>query len=139
MLSRRAFAGCAICGIGFGVAGIGGAAAQNAPAQTAGVTRKILSTTELPDGKYVAVQVEAEIGAGATVARHTHPGIESAFVLEGSGELIVDGRPNAALGPAGHFQVPAETPHSLKNGDKPMRLAITYTVEKGKPLASPAA
>ena len=29
-------------------------------------------------------------------------------------------------------------PHSGKNGDKPTVLAVTYVVEKGKPLASPA-
>jgi hypothetical protein len=35
--------------------------------------------------------------------------------------------------------VPAETPHAGgKNGDKMTKLAITYVVEKGKPLASPA-
>ena len=37
------------------------------------------------------------------------------------------------------FQVPPETPHAGgKNGDKTTKIAITYVVEKGKPLASPA-
>ena len=36
------------------------------------------------------------------------------------------------------FQVPTRVPHGGKNGDKPTILAVTYVVEKGKPLASPA-
>jgi len=36
------------------------------------------------------------------------------------------------------FQVPPETPHAgVKNGGKKTRLAITYVVEKGKPLVTP--
>ena len=137
MLSRRGFVSCALCAIGTGFFA-SDAAAQTAPAATSGVTRKVLSTTELPDGKFVAIQVSAEIAPGATVARHTHPGIESAFVLDGEGELLVDGRPAQALRASDSFQIPVATPHSLRNADKPMRLAITYTVEKDKPLASPA-
>ena len=33
---------------------------------------------------------------------------------------------------------PRGVPHGGKNGDKPTILAITYVVEKGKPLVSPA-
>jgi quercetin dioxygenase-like cupin family protein len=137
MLSRRLFVNCALCAIAPGFAATA-VQAQGQPAQTSGVTRKILSTTELPDGKYVTVQVSAEITAGATVARHTHPGIESAFVLDGEGELMIDGTPNAMLKAGDAFQVPPSAPHSLKNGSKPMKLSIVYTVEKGKPLATPA-
>jgi quercetin dioxygenase-like cupin family protein len=36
------------------------------------------------------------------------------------------------------FQVPANTPHSAKNGAAKTILSSTYIVEKGKPLASPA-
>jgi len=37
------------------------------------------------------------------------------------------------------FQIPPETPHAGgKPGDKTTRIAITYVVEKGKPLVSPA-
>ena len=137
MLSRRGFVNCVLCAISAGFAATE-VSAQSAPAATSGVTRKILSTTELPGGQFVAVQVSAEIAPGATVARHTHPGVESAFILEGEGELLIDGRANQALKANDSFQVPPATPHSLKNSGQPMKLAITYTVEKDKPLASPA-
>ncbi len=137
MLSRRVFVKCALCAMtpGFAATAV---QAESQPAQTGGVTRTILSTTELPDGKYVTIQVAAEITPGATVARHTHPGIESAFVMDGEGELMVDGKPNAMLKAGDNFQVPPSAPHSLKNGGRPLKLSIVYTVEKGKPLASPA-
>jgi quercetin dioxygenase-like cupin family protein len=73
-----------------------------------------------------------------TIARHTHPGIESSYVLEGGFELPVQGQPTRMLKAGDGFQIPPETPHAGgKPGDKKSRLATTYVVEKGKPLASP--
>jgi quercetin dioxygenase-like cupin family protein len=69
------------------------------------------------------------------VARHTHPGIESSYVLEGEISLEVQGHPARTFKVGDGFQV---TPHGGKNGDKKTRLAINYIVEKDKPLASPA-
>jgi quercetin dioxygenase-like cupin family protein len=140
MLSRRGFAGvvsCAICAIA-GYAATE-ASAQNAPpAATPGVKRKILSQTDGPMPGYVTIIVEAEIEAGVVVGRHTHPGIESGYVIEGGFELPIEGQPAKVLKPGDGFQVPANTPHAGgKSGDKLTRLTSTYVVEKGKPLASP--
>ena len=141
MLTRRGFAGfasCAICAVTEFIAT--DASAQGAPpAATPGVTRKILSQFDGPVPGYVTMSVEAEIEAGATVARHTHPGIESGYVIEGGLELPIDGQPTRALKPGDAFLVPAGTPHAGgKSGDKKTRIALTYVVEKDKPLASPA-
>ena len=141
MLTRRDFAGvasCAICGLSGLITTE--AAAQNTPAATTpGVTRKILSQIDGPMPGYVTINVEAEIDPGVTVARHTHPGIESGYVLEGGFDLPIQGQPTRTLKPGDGFQVPPETPHAgSKNGDKKSRIAVTYVVEKGKPLASPA-
>lgn len=142
MLTRRGFAGlasCVVCGLTGLIAT--DASAQGAPTGTTtpGVTRKILSQTEGPVPGYVTLNVEAEIEPGAMVARHTHPGIESGYVLEGGLDLPIQGQPTRTLKPGDGFQVPPETPHAgSKNGDKTTRIAITYVVEKGKPLASPA-
>jgi quercetin dioxygenase-like cupin family protein len=87
---------------------------------------------------YVTINQEVEIDAGVTIARHTHPGIESSYVLEGGFELPVQGQPTRMLKAGDGFQIPPETPHAGgKPGDKKSRLATTYVVEKGKPLASP--
>jgi quercetin dioxygenase-like cupin family protein len=141
MLTRRGFAGfasCALCAI-TGFAATDASAQTTPPATTPGVTRKILSQTDGPVPGYVTIIVEAEIEAGVTVARHTHPGIESAYILEGGLELPVEGQPTRMMKPGDGFVIPAGTPHAGgKNGDKKTRIASTYVVEKGKPLASPA-
>jgi quercetin dioxygenase-like cupin family protein len=141
MLTRRGFAGfasCALCGIGEFVATA--ASAQGAPpAATGGVTRKILSELDGPVPGYVTLLVEATIEAGTPVGRHTHPGIESAYVLEGGFELPIEGQSTRMLKPGDGFHVPAGTPHAGgKPGTAKSRILITYVVEKGKPLASPA-
>jgi quercetin dioxygenase-like cupin family protein len=87
----------------------------------------------------VTVNVEVEIEAGAVIARHTHPGIESGYIIEGSLELPIEGQTTKTLQAGDGFQVPVGAPHAGgKSSDKKTRIAITYVVEKGKPLASPA-
>jgi quercetin dioxygenase-like cupin family protein len=133
MLSRRKFAACALCA----VAGFVATAVGEANAQTpAGIKRTILSKTDMPDGKYVALLVAVEIDAGVAVPRHTHPGVESAYCLDGSAELSIKGQPDRMVKAGDSFQVPTETVHSAKIGDKPFKLVVTYTVEKDKPLAT---
>jgi len=103
------------------------------------VTRKILSQIDGPASGYVTLLVEAEIEAGVAVGRHTHPGVESAYVLEGGFELPIEGQPTRTLKPGDGFQIPPVTPHAGgKPGSAKSRILITYIVEKGKPLASPA-
>jgi quercetin dioxygenase-like cupin family protein len=141
MLTRRGFAGfasCALCGITEFVATE--ASAQGAPpAASGGVTRKILSKTDGPAPGYETLLVEATIEAGVSVGRHTHPGIESAYFLEGGFELPIQGQATKMMKPGDAVQIPPETPHAGgKPGEARTRLIITYVVEKGKPLASPA-
>lgn len=137
MLNRRLLVGCALCSLGGLVASAAAAEAQPAAA-TGGIKRKILQQTDGPTPGYVTVIVEAEIAPHAMVARHTHPGIESGYIIGGSGELMVDGMPNRKVKAGDAFQIPVERPHSLKNGGKATKVTSTYIVEKGKPLASPA-
>ena len=131
MLTRRAFAACALCAVtGFIATGV--------DAQTTGVKRTILSQVDGPTEGYVTISVRAEIEAGALVARHTHPGVESSYVIEGAFELAVDGAATRTYQSGESFQVPSGVVHSGKNGAMRAVLAGTYIVEKGKPLASPA-
>src|ERR1700682_2384518 len=140
-LTRRDFAGfasCAICAV-TGFVATDASAQGTPPAATPGVTRKILSQTDGPTPGYVTIIVEAEIEAGVTVAGHPPPGIESAYVIEGGLELPIEGQPTRALKPGDGFVVPPNTPHAGgKNGDKKTKIASTYVVEEGKPLAPPA-
>jgi quercetin dioxygenase-like cupin family protein len=133
MLTRRGFATCALCAVtGFLATG---AEAQNAPA---GLKRTIITRIDGPMEGYETVNVRADLDAGAVVPRHTHPGIESSYVVEGGLELTVDGEGTRTLKAGDGFQIPTRVPHSAKNGDSAAIIATTYVVEKGKPLASPA-
>ena len=136
MLTRRRFGACALCAA-FGLAATA-ANAQSAPGATGGVSRTILQRIEYPGDKYVTILVTAEIGPGAIVARHTHPGVESAYIMEGEGTLLVKGQPDRVVKATDSFQIPPDTPHGLRNGPTRMRIAGSYVVEKDKPLASPA-
>jgi quercetin dioxygenase-like cupin family protein len=131
MLTRRVFVACAFCAAG-------GFMATAVEAQTPGLKRTLIKQTDGPMDGYVTVEMKVEIEPGAAVARHTHPGIESSYVVEGSVELSVDGEATRALAAGDGFQVPTGVPHSAKNGLAKTILAGTYVVEKGKPLASPA-
>ena len=71
MLTRRAFAACALCAAGGFLAT--GVEAENAPA---GLKRTLLKQTDGPMEGYVTVEMKIEIEPDAMVARHTHPGIE---------------------------------------------------------------
>jgi len=141
MLTRRGFAGfasCALCGITEFVATAASAQGTPPPA-SGGVTRKILSQSDGPTPGYVTLLVEATIEANVAVGRHTHPGIESAYVLEGGFELPVQGQATRMLKVGDGFQIPADTPHAGgKPGTAKSRILITYVVLKDKPLASPA-
>ena len=88
---------------------------------------------------YVTLIVDIEIEPGVTIGRHTHPGIESAYMLDGGFDLPIEGQPTVAFKPGMGVVVPPNTPHAGgKNGDKKTHIVSTYIVEKGKPLASPA-
>jgi quercetin dioxygenase-like cupin family protein len=132
MLNRRGFVSCAVCAAIGLVATSGETQAQGTP----GVKRNIIQKTEFPGDKYVCILVTAEIDANTVVARHTHPGVESTVVIAGGGTLFEKGQADRVIKAGDGFQIPAETPHALRNGPETTRLAVTYIVEKDKPLAT---
>jgi len=132
MLKRRGIVSCAICAAT-------GLIATKVDAQApAGLTRTLLQKTEYPGDKHVCILMTVEIEANFLVARHTHPGVESSFLIAGGGTLSVKGEPDRVVKAGEGFQIPPEVPHKLQNGPIPSKLAITYIVEKDKPLATPA-
>jgi quercetin dioxygenase-like cupin family protein len=142
MMTRRQFTGVATCAI-CAAAGLipVDASAQGTPsgAATGGLKRKFLSQMDGPTPGYVTIVAEVEIEPGVIVARHTHPGIESGYVVAGVLDLPIEGMPTRSLKPGDAFQVPVGRPHAgAKNGPHKTIVVSTYVVEKGKPLASPA-
>jgi len=131
MLTRRGFAACALCAAA-------GFVAAGAEAQTPGLRRILMKRTDGPVEGYETLEMRVEFDPGVVVPRHTHPGVESGYVLEGGVELTIEGESPLALKAGEAFQVPTGKPHAARNGDVKTVLADTYIVEKGKPLASPA-
>ncbi|HKQ27390.1 MAG TPA: cupin domain-containing protein [Burkholderiales bacterium] len=108
-------------------------------AQQPGFTRKMLQDQTMSISDRHAVQVLAEFIPGGAAGRHTHPGEELGYILEGTLQLEVDGQPPRTLKAGEVFFIPAGTVHDGKNvGSGPAKVLATYVVEKGKPVASPA-
>jgi len=139
MLTRRFFAQCALCAIGGFAATEVNAQGAAPAAATNGVSRVIVQRSDGPAPGFETILVTAEIAAGAKVARHTHPGIESSYLLTGGGELLVDGQAARTVKPGDTYLIATGAIHALNNGAAVSTVSTTYIVEKGKPLASPAA
>lgn len=138
MLSRRGFVGFASCAI-CAVTGFEAVEVSAQQASSGGPTRKLLSQVDGPVPGYMTMVFEATIPPGSKLPRHTHPGVESTYLLAGSLQMPVDGQLTRDLTAGDAFQVPATTPHGGGVATtEQTRLLITYIVEKDKPLTSPA-
>ena len=102
------------------------------------IKRTPLQKFDVPGTNYEAVIGIAEIAPNVNVGRHTHPGPESGYVLEGEFTLLVDGQPLLPLKAGDSYKVPSGAIHDARSGEKGAKVIATYVVEKGKPLASPA-
>ena len=121
-----------------GVAALAGVwATGSLKAQQPGFKRVELQKHDLGVPGREVVQARAEFEPGAAIGKHTHPGEEFGYLLEGAIELEVAGKPNARLKAGDTFFVPPETIHAAKNvGSGPAKVLATYVVEKGKPLST---
>lgn len=107
------------------------------PAAAQGIKRTPLQDVKYPAGHHI-VTVIAEIPANQLAGRHTHPGVDTGYVLDGEATLLVEGKPDQTLKPGDSYAVPAGVPHDVKTGDKGLKLMAVYVVEDGKPVATPA-
>lgn len=103
-------------------------------AQQSGIRRTNLQQHDLQAEGYETIQARIDFEPGTSFARHSHPGEEVIYVLEGEFEYEVDGMPVRAKAGEVLF-IPAGKVHAAKNAGngKAVELA-TYIVEKGKPL-----
>ena len=104
-------------------------------AQQLGVTRNDLQRHDLSTPGREAIQTIVSIAQGVTAPRHSHPGEEVIYVLEGVLEYQLDGQPPVTLKAGDVLFIPAGVVHSAKNvGSGNGAELATYIVEKGKPL-----
>ena len=113
------------------------ACAGTAIAQQGGIKRTPLQKVEFPAG-FNTVTAIAEVPAGGASGRHSHPGAETGYVMEGELELVIDGKPPLKLKAGESYQIPEGVVHDAKAGDKPFKVLAVYIVKAGDPLAKPA-
>jgi quercetin dioxygenase-like cupin family protein len=112
------------------------AMASTAMAQT---NRTELKRADLTGTDKEIIIAILEVPPGASIARHTHPGEEAVYVLEGATLQFPDGK--EVTRPAGQAGVNVrDVPHAGYKviGDKTLKLLTVHIVDKGKPMTVPA-
>jgi quercetin dioxygenase-like cupin family protein len=101
----------------------------------AGTIRTDLQRHDLGIPGREMLQARVDFAPGASFPRHTHPGEEIIYVLAGTLEYEVAGKP-VTLKAGDVLFVPSGTVHAARNvGTGPAAELATYIVEKGKPLS----
>lgn len=101
--------------------------------------KPVLKASVSGDDSKEAVVVTGELPPGGTTGRHTHPGDEYTLVLQGTLELHADGRAPRRVSAGDAYHNPKGLIHEARNvGDVPARVAITFVIDKGKPVTQPA-
>jgi quercetin dioxygenase-like cupin family protein len=108
----------------------------SATAQQPAIKRTVLRSVDFPPG-YTTVTAIVELAPGACSGRHTHPGFDTGYVMQGDFVLKVDGKPEQTFKAGDSFETQPLVPHDAcsVSGTK---LIDTWVIERGKPLASPA-
>ena len=108
-------------------------------AQTPAITRTVVTRKDVSVPGREAVVAKVEIIPGGFAGRHTHPGDEISYILEGEGEILMEGQPPLKVKVGDGFVVPGGTKHDAHNtGSSTLKLVGVYVVDKGKPLSTPA-
>lgn len=110
-----------------------------APAAAPALKRTEVYRADVAEPGREAVVMKVELAPGGHAGRHTHPGDEISYVVDGEGSLLIDGQPPRKLKAGDAFVVKAGQVHDARNdGSAPMHLIGVYVVAKGKPLGTPA-
>lgn len=110
-----------------------------APAKNwqAGLHRTDLLRKDLDVEGREVIQVRVDFEPGVTSPNHTHPGVEVAYVIDGTFEYQLEGQPPVTLKAGESLYIPAGTAHIAKNvGTTKASELATYIVKKGEPLVA---
>jgi quercetin dioxygenase-like cupin family protein len=88
---------------------------------------------------YEVVQVRVDFAPNLLALKHSHPGEEVAYVLEGTLQYELEGRKSVTLSVGQSLFIPAGVVHSARNvGTGRASELATYVVRKGEPLVAPS-
>ena len=113
----------------------GGVTVAMTSAQQTGIKRTDLQRHDIATTGREVIQVRVELAPGVSFGKHTHPGEEVIYMLEGTLEYEVEGRPPITLEAGDVLFIPARAVHAARNPGRTNGAELaTYIVEKGKPL-----
>ncbi|ARS49287.1 cupin domain-containing protein [Ectopseudomonas hydrolytica] len=100
-----------------------------------GIQRTDLTRDDLGDSVHEVIQARVDFDPGVASPNHSHPGVEVAYVIEGTFEYRLKGRAPVILKAGESLYIPAGTPHIATNiGEGKASELATYIVKKGTPL-----
>lgn len=113
--------------------------ASSATAQE--LKRTIMQRVDVPTGAlHETVIGTVEVPPGGATGRHSHFGVEMIIMVEGEMDVLIDGEAPKHLKVGDSLAIPTGKIHDAKTvGAGAARAAVTWVVEKGKPMATPAA
>jgi quercetin dioxygenase-like cupin family protein len=88
---------------------------------------------ELAEGTEVVV-THLVIPPNTTLPKHWHPGEEFVYILEGSGILWQQGKPDVILRKGDAYKVPLKQVHTAKTLEESTTILVFRVHEKGKPV-----
>lgn len=107
----------------------------SAQPRPAGTTRINLQRADLSIPDREVLQARVDLAPGASFPRHKHPGEEIIYVIEGSIEYDLDGKPPVTLKAGEVLFVPYGVIHSARNTGTTNAAELgTYIAKKGVPL-----
>jgi quercetin dioxygenase-like cupin family protein len=110
-------------------------AVRGTPAEQPELNRTDLQQHDLSIPGREVIQARIDLTPGAVAPRHSHPGEEIVYAIEGSIEYQPDGKAPMRIKAGEVLFIPAGTIHSVKNvGSDNAAVLATYIVEKGKPF-----
>jgi quercetin dioxygenase-like cupin family protein len=107
--------------------------AQQAPEQ---LKRTVMQKIDYPGDKISTVLVLIEVEPNFLVVKHTHPGVETGYILDGELEIAVDGQPPRTLKPGESYLTAPAVAHTAKSGPRGAKVIATFVVDKDKPIAA---
>jgi quercetin dioxygenase-like cupin family protein len=116
-----------------------GGSMMPAQAEDQPLQRTDLLQNDIDVAGHEVVQVRVDFAPGVLAAKHSHPGEEVAYVIEGSIEYQLDGKRPVTLQTGQSLFIPSGVAHSAKNlGNGKASELATYIVRKGEALVVPA-
>jgi quercetin dioxygenase-like cupin family protein len=109
------------------------------PVSPSPVKRTVLGKVEVPNSNYEVITAMVEIAPGFKAGRHFHPGVVFFNIVEGEFWLAPDGQSEQVLKTSEGLTLPDKIVHNEGNAssEKPVKLIVTYVLEKGQPLVIP--